>query len=76
MTIRMPSFEADIKCLFRERDRIEMEFMFDLWAYQDVRTDAGSILERLDDRTMPCDAPWPEDRIALFRSWVDEGCPP
>jgi hypothetical protein len=28
------------------------------WSYQDVRENAGRILERLEDETMPCDAPW------------------
>ena len=25
---------------------------------------------------MPCDAPWPPDRIDLFRRWIDEGMRP
>jgi hypothetical protein len=73
---RMPGFEADIKQLFRESDRVEMEFMFDLWDYEEVRGDAENILSRIADKTMPCDAPWPEERIALFRDWIASGCPP
>lgn len=72
----MTSFASDIRPLFRESDRIEMEFMFDLWSYHDVRADAVNILARIGDGTMPCDAPWPESQVALLRTWIDEGCPP
>jgi hypothetical protein len=71
----MTSFEADIRPLFRETDRIDMDFMFDLWDYDDVRADAANILARVVDGTMPCDGAWPQDRIELLRSWIDEGCP-
>jgi hypothetical protein len=69
------SFEQDIKPLFREFDREEMEWALDLWSYEDVRENAERILERLTDGEMPCDAPWPEEKIALFRSWVESGTP-
>jgi hypothetical protein len=35
-----PSFARDIQPLFRESDRRSMEFAFDLWDYQVVRTHA------------------------------------
>lgn len=73
---RTPGFEADIKPFFRESDRLEMEFMFDLWSYEEVKGDAENILSRLADKTMPCDTPWPDERIALFRQWLAGGCPP
>jgi hypothetical protein len=69
-------FEADIRPLFRESDRLEMDFVFDLWSHDDVTANAERILERLEDRTMPCDAPWPDERIRLFRAWIDGGCAP
>jgi len=31
-----PNFNADIKPLFRERDRRAMTFLFDLWEYEAV----------------------------------------
>ena len=52
-----------------------MEFAFDLWDYQDVRTHADDILERLEDGTMPCDDEWPQDQIELFRNWIAAGTP-
>ena len=70
------SFGADIRPLFREDDREAMEFAFDLFAYDDVRENAGAILERLEDGSMPCDGEWPDEQIALFRAWIDAGLPP
>jgi hypothetical protein len=69
----MPSFENDIKPLFRDLDRKQMEWAFDLWKYEDVKERADEILERLEGGDMPCDAPWPEERVSLFRDWVEEG---
>ena len=67
---RAPSFERDIRPLFREKDREEMEFVLDLWAYDDVRNDAANILERVADGTMPCDVAWDEATIQTFRDWI------
>ena len=71
----MPSFASDIRPLFRDTDRDEMSFAFDLSDYEDVKANAEGIYERLADGSMPCDEPWPDDRIELFRRWIDEGCP-
>ena len=60
-TTGTPGFEQDIKPLFREDDRDAMDYIFDLWSYDDVSANADSILERLDDGSMPCDEPWPPD---------------
>ena len=69
------SFESDIRPLFRESDRAEMEWAFDLWDYDDVKENAEAILDRMEDGSMPCDDPWPEDRIEVFRKWLSEGTP-
>ena len=68
-----PSFTRDIQPLFRESDRESMDFAFDLWDYNDVRTYAQDILERLTEGSMPCDGEWPEEQIAQFRRWVEAG---
>jgi hypothetical protein len=70
-----PGFAQDIRPLFRENDRDEMDYVFDLWDYHDVSTYAESILERLEDGSMPCDGPWPGAQIDLFRRWIDAGKP-
>jgi len=71
-----PSYDADIKPLFRERDRRAMTFMFDLWAYDDVRANAEAILSAMETGDMPCDGAWPEDRVRQLRRWVEAGCQP
>ncbi len=70
------SFAADIQPLFRDDDRASMDFAFDLWSYDDVKTNAALILERLEDGTMPCDETWSDDKLQKMRDWVAEGCPP
>lgn len=70
------SFARDIQPLFRESDRDAMDFVFDLWDYNDVSTHAEDILERLADGTMPCDEEWPAEQIVLFRRWIEAGKPP
>jgi hypothetical protein len=70
-----PSYERDIKPLFRETDREEMSFAFDLWDYEDVKENSDGILERVASGEMPCDFPWPPDRVSAFRMWVEAGMP-
>jgi hypothetical protein len=69
------TFAEAIRPLFRESDRDAMEAWFDLWAWADVRDNAAAILERLEDGSMPCDDPWLDASIALFRRWLGAGCP-
>jgi hypothetical protein len=52
-----------------------MSWAFDLASYDDVRANADKILAKLSNGSMPCDGAWPEERIDLFRGWVDAGCP-
>jgi hypothetical protein len=70
-----PSFARDVRPLFREDDRAAMEYVFDLWSYDDVRANAELIYERLEDGSMPCDEEWPDDQVQLFRAWIDAGAP-
>ncbi len=69
------TFTADIKPLFRANDRAAMMRAFDLWSYDDVRSNADAIATRLRAGTMPCDGPWPNERVALFDRWVADGTP-
>ncbi len=70
-----PSFERDVRPLFRSEDVDAMSFAFDLSSYDDVRGAAEEIYERLADGTMPCDTRWPPERVELFRRWIDAGTP-
>lgn len=75
MASETPGFERDIRPLFREGDVEVMEFAFDLSSYDEVRANAEGIYERVEDGSMPCDGAWPEERVRLFRAWIDAGCP-
>jgi hypothetical protein len=71
-----PGFERDIRPLFRAGDVDAMSFAFDLASFEDVRTNAEAIYERLADGSMPCDARWPPEQVERFRAWIDAGAPP
>src|SRR5215470_17241638 len=70
------SFAADIRPLFRDRDRESMSWAFDLGSYDDVRAHAEAILGRLAAGTMPCDGAWPAERVEVFRRWAQTGMQP
>ncbi len=69
------SFERDIRPLFRAEDIDSMAFAFDLSSYEDVRSNAQEIYERVAEGTMPCDAPWDEQQVTRLREWMDAGMP-
>ena len=72
----MASFARDIRPLFTDEDVEHMvDFDLDLGSYDSVKKNAEGIYERLADGSMPPGAPWPDERIARFRRWIDEGCP-
>jgi hypothetical protein len=71
----MTSYAADIKPLFRERDRESMLRHFDLWSYDEVVENKDAILARVSAGEMPCDGPWPSKQVELFDDWVSEGTP-
>lgn len=68
-----PSYARDIRPLFRDKDVVAMSFMLDLASYDEVRESAESVYERIADGTMPCDDPWPAERLELLRRWIDAG---
>ena len=68
-----PTFESDIKPLFRESDRDAMIAAFDLWSFDDVKAHADAILGAVRSGSMPCDTPWPEERVDLVQRWIDGG---
>jgi hypothetical protein len=72
-TERQLGFDSDIKPLFRASDREAMDWAFDLWSYEDVRSHGQEIASKLKDGSMPCDGPWPDDRVGLFERWLAQG---
>ncbi len=72
------SFAGDVRPLFRDTPDVKtMKGMgLDLSSYEDVKARAEGIYARLEDGSMPCDGPWPEDQVARFKRWMDEGMAP
>ncbi|MHA6798646.1 Rieske (2Fe-2S) protein [Bounagaea algeriensis] len=73
--IQQPSFERDIRPLFRAEDVEAMSGAFDLSSYQDVRANAENIHQRLAAGDMPCDEAWSAEHVQRFRAWIEAGCP-
>ena len=67
------SYDRDILPLFRDEDIDAMSFAFNLSCYDAVWEHAGEIYSRLAEGTMPCDTPWRESDVELFRRWIDAG---
>jgi hypothetical protein len=72
------SFASDIRPLFRDSPDVDsmQGYGLDLSSYEEVKAKAAEIYARLEDGSMPCDEPWPKERLALFKRWMDEGSPP
>ena len=72
------SFANDIRPLFRDTPDVDsMKRMgLDLSSYEDVKQKASDIYSRLEDGSMPCDDPWPQGQVALFKQWMNEGMAP
>ena len=69
------SFSGDIRPLFRDSPDVDgmKEYGLDLSSYEDVRKQASVIYSLLENGSMPCDGPWPEEQTKLFKRWIDEG---
>jgi hypothetical protein len=71
-----PTFDDDIKPLFRQSDRDAMIAAFDLWSFDDVKANADAILGAVRSGSMPCDMAWPDEQIELLERWIDGGTRP
>jgi hypothetical protein len=80
----LTSFEADIRPLFTDRDIKAMSKAFNLATYDDVKTHAKVIYDRIrgiGGAVMPPppprgDGPWPQSNIDLFAKWMLDGFRP
>lgn len=71
-------FATTIRPLFRDTPDVDSmkDFGLDLSSYEQVKARAAEIYEMLENGSMPCDAPWPPQQLALFKQWMDEGMAP
>ena len=65
------SFEREIRPLFRDKDHESMDWLFDLWSYEDVKAHAGEILAEVQAGAMPCDGAWPAEQVTLLQRWAE-----
>ena len=78
---RPTSYQLHIKPIFTSTDIEHMaNFGIDLATFDGVKASAPDILPRLKDvaRPMPPRSdggPWPDEWIALFERWINEGFP-
>jgi hypothetical protein len=73
--VTAPTFDRDIRPLFRESDRNAMIAAFDVWSFDDVKANADAILGAVRSGSMPCDMQWPEEQGDLLQRWIDGGTP-
>ena len=77
----LTSFVTDIRPLFAQRDIQGMSKAFDLASYDDMKTHATAISDRIrgiGGAVMPPPPPrgegtWPQSRIDLFAKWMADG---
>jgi hypothetical protein len=81
---KLTSFQTDIRPLFTEHDIRAMSKAFDLGKYDDVKTHAAVIYDRIrgiGGAVMPPpppkgEGPWAQSRIELFAKWMSDGFQP
>jgi hypothetical protein len=72
------SFAKDIRPLFREGDVKCMSgagVHLDDPAWMRVAANAQAVYGSVSTGSMPPDAPWPAERVKIFKAWIDEGLP-
>lgn len=77
------SYATDIKPMFTPMDQDHMlnqVGLFDLWNYDDVKSNASSILSAVQSGTMPPKSSgeprWTKEKVNTFQQWMSEGYPP
>lgn len=72
------SFATDILPLFRAGDIACMKnagVELDDPAWMCVAANARSVYDAVAGGSMPPDEPWPAERVARFKAWMDAGRP-
>ena len=71
-----PTWENPIKGYFRAKDINAMKSRkVDLATYNGVTSRIKDIWDQLSSGAMPCDAPWPQEKLDTFKQWKDSGAP-
>ena len=76
------SYARDIKPMFTAMDQDHMlnqQGMFDLWDYNDVKTNAANILKVVKSGRMPPpgeEPRWTPEMVQKFQDWINQNYPP
>jgi hypothetical protein len=81
---KLTSYQQDIRPLFTDLDIRSMSKAFNLASYDDVKTHAAIIYDRIraiGGSVMPPppprgEGPWPQANIELFAKWMADGYQP
>ena len=76
ININIIGYKRHIRPLFRQMDIDSMRWMLDLSNYEDVKKNSSKIYNSIKNSSMPCDAPWTQDKINLFKRWTESGMKP
>ena len=71
-----PGLARDMRPPCRGAGVAGVDVGLDPTSVDDVRARAEAILTRVEEGAMPCDAMWPEERVALLRAWIETGMAP
>jgi hypothetical protein len=74
----MTSFASDIRPLFTDEDvehMLDVNSDLDLSRYEAVKANADDIYNVLSAGEMPPGQPWPQEQVARFKQWMDDGYP-
>jgi len=73
------SFKTNILPLFTQTDIDHMTGFgveLDNYEYMSNLDNAQNVYTEVETKRMPPGDPWTDDKIALFKSWMDGGCKP
>ena len=82
MSDEKPTWDDDIEGFFTQleigcmRNVGGFDPPLDLGDYESVKTNAGKVYDAVLKKRMPRgDRPWPDEKVAVFKKWIDNGTP-
>jgi hypothetical protein len=77
------SFKTDILPLFTQTDiahMAELSVRLDDYSYMSQSDNASDVYGQVSSHSMPPagsgEQPWTDQQVELFKTWIDDGCPP
>ena len=74
--LEIPTYTQDIQKFFRFKDINSMRPRgVELGSYEGLKANANKIYKAVSTKHMPCDGPWDDYKIMIFKRWIDVGMP-